>query len=100
MMEQLYTISKEKFQRCFDEWKSTGRRMLKAKWTILNNINFSFVAPLRLTVQFAGVENMLTASLQRSKTPLPPTIILDMTLNNLMVRLQSWNSGECEVPLH
>ena len=32
------------------------------------------------------LQNSLTASLQRSKTP--PTFILDMTLNNLKVRLQ------------
>ena len=33
-----------------------------------------------------GLQNTLTASLQRGK--LPPTNVLDMTLNNLMVRLQ------------
>ena len=32
---------------------------------------------------------------------LPPTIVLDMTLNNLMVRYQQyWSFGECRVPLH
>ena len=31
----------------------------------------------------------------------PPTKVLDMTLNNLMVMFQWWsNFGECEVPLH
>ena len=30
-----------------------------------------------------------------------PTSVLDMTLNNLMVRFQySWSFGECRVPLH
>ena len=33
-----------------------------------------------------GLQNTLTASLQRGKTP--PTSHLDLTLNNLMVRLQ------------
>ena len=34
------------------------------------------------------------------KTP-PPTSVLDMTLNNLMVRFQQcWSLGECRVPLH
>ena len=33
-----------------------------------------------------GLQNTLTASLQKSKTR--PTSVLDMTLNNLMVRLQ------------
>ena len=33
-----------------------------------------------------GLQNTLTASLQRDKTPL--TSVLDMTLNNLMVRFQ------------
>ena len=35
---------------------------------------------------WVGLQNTPTASLQRSKTP--PMSILDMTLNNLMVRLQ------------
>ena len=31
----------------------------------------------------------------------PPTRVLDMTLNNLMVRFQQcWSFGECEVPLY
>ena len=31
----------------------------------------------------------------------PPTSVLDMTLNNLMVRFQQcWSFGECRVPLH
>ena len=31
----------------------------------------------------------------------PPTSVLDMTLNNLMVRFQQcWSFGECGVPLH
>ena len=33
--------------------------------------------------------------------PLPPTSVLDMTLNNLMVRFQwCWGFGECGTPLH
>ena len=36
----------------------------------------------------------------RGVTP-PPTSVLDMTLNNLMVRFQQcWSFGECGVPLH
>ena len=34
-----------------------------------------------------GLQNTLTASLQRGKT-CPPISVLDMTLNNLMVRFQ------------
>ena len=31
----------------------------------------------------------------------PPTSVLDMTLNNLIVRFQQcWSFGECKVPLH
>ena len=31
----------------------------------------------------------------------PPMSVLDMTLNNLMVRFQQcWSFGECGVPLH
>ena len=37
----------------------------------------------------------------RGVWPPPPTSVLDMTLNNLMVRFQQcWNFGECGVPLH
>ena len=39
-----------------------------------------------------------TASLQRRKSP--QMSVLVMTLNNLMVRLQSWRHGKCGVPLH
>ena len=41
---------------------------------------------------------MSIASLQRSKS-LPMTV-LDMTLNHLMTRLQSWSFGECGVLLY
>ena len=41
-----------------------------------------------------------TASLQRSKTP-PPMSVLDVTLNSLMVRFRwYWSFGECGAPLH
>ena len=37
----------------------------------------------------------------RGVNMLPPSMsILDMTLNYLMLRLQSWSSGKCGVPLH
>ena len=37
----------------------------------------------------------------RGLRPPPPTSVLDMTLNNLMVRFkQCWSFGECGVPLH
>ena len=40
--------------------------------------------------------NTPTASLQRGKTS-----VLDITLNNLMVRFQQcWSFGDCGVPLH
>ena len=45
-----------------------------------------------------GLQNTLTASLQRGKHPLMS--VLDMTLNNLMARLQPCRFGECGVPLH
>ena len=37
--------------------------------------------------------------LYRVVRPPPPTRVLDMTLNYLLVRLQSWSSRECGVPL-
>ena len=46
-----------------------------------------------------GQENTPTAFLPRGKTP-PPTSVLDITLNNLMMRLQYWSFEECEIPLH
>ena len=53
-----------------------------------------FTWPSRL-----GLQNTPSASLKRSKTP--PTSVLDMTLNNLIVRLQGcWGFEECWVPLH
>ena len=46
-----------------------------------------------------GLQNTLTAHLQRGKNA--PTIVLDMTLNNLIVRFQQcWSFGECGVPLY
>ena len=39
-----------------------------------------------------------TASLKRGKTS--PCSVLDMIVNNLMARLQSWRFGECRVTLH
>ena len=45
-----------------------------------------------------GLLNTPTASLQQGP---PPTSVLDMTLNNLMVRFQQcWSFGKCGVPLH
>ena len=46
-----------------------------------------------------GLENKPSASLQRGKTP--PTSVLDLTLNNLMVRFKWWwGFGECRAPLY
>ena len=43
-----------------------------------------------------GLKNSLIASLPRGK--ITPTSVLDMTLNNLLVRLQQfWNFGKCRV---
>ena len=48
-------------------------------------------------IQYIWPQNTLTASLYCGKTP--PTSVLDMTLNNLMVRLHyCWIFGECWVP--
>ena len=38
--------------------------------------------------------------LYRVNTLSPPTSVLDMTLNHLMLRLLFWNFKECGVPLH
>ena len=63
-------------------------------FAIISFLFFIFLLPSRL-----GLKNTPTASLQRGKTP--PTSVLDMTLNNLMVRFQQcWSFGECGVPLH
>ena len=52
-----------------------------------------------LKAQLVGaVEYILTASLQRSKTS--SMSVMDMTLKHLMVKLKSWNFGECGVPPH
>ena len=49
--------------------------------------------------QLAEVVEYKTAPLQRGKTTL--IIVLDMTLNNLMVRFQwCWSFGDCGSPLH
>ena len=56
---------------------------------------------LLLSIQYSSQLRLLntqTASLQRNKTP--SMSVLDMTLNNLMVRPQSWSFGECRVPLY
>ena len=45
-----------------------------------------------------GLLNILTASLQRGKTP-RPTNVPDMTLKHLMVRFLSWSFDEYHVPL-
>ena len=45
------------------------------------------------------LQNTLTTSLQRCKTP--PMSVLDMTRNNLIVWFQKcWSFGECRVPLY
>ena len=54
-------------------------RSIKPKQTKLN----SFSGPVG-----KGLQNTLSASLQRGRTP--PTCVLDMTLNNLIVGLQLW----------
>ena len=55
--------------------------------------------PVELWPSRLGLLNTPTASLQRSKTP--TTGVLDMTLNNLMVRFHlCWSFGECGVSRH
>ena len=45
-------------------------------------------------LSWLGLYNTLTASLQGGETPLPATSVLDMTLNNLMLRFQwCWSFG-------
>ena len=52
-----------------------------------------------MLAQSAGAVEYTDASLQRGKNP--PTSVLDMTLNNLMVRFQQCRSfGECGIPLY
>ena len=46
-----------------------------------------------------GLWNMVTAPLKRDKA-LSPTSVLDMKLNHLIVRLQSWKFEECAVSFH
>ena len=41
---------------------------------------------------------MQTASLQRGKTPLRQTYVLDMTLNHLMVRFWVWTFNNVKYP--
>ena len=66
----------------------------RVKWFQLFQSNKYNSLPSQL-----GLQNTLTAPLKRGKTPLMS--VLDMTLNNLMVRIQQcWSFGECGVPLH
>ena len=59
-----------------------------------NHCSPLFTGPVGLELQ-----NTLTASLQRGKTP--PTSVLDIIENNLMMRLQyCWSFRECRVTIH
>ena len=74
-------------------WNNTGFRLC---WVCVDTIIWIYymeVWPSRL-----GQQNTQTSSLQKSKSP--PTSVLDMILNNPMVRLQKcWSFGECGVSL-
>ena len=69
--------------------------------TINNTVTFMFYRLLVLwqNLNRLGLQNTPTVSLQKRQEP-HPISVLDMTLNNLMIRLQSWSVGECRVPLH
>ena len=65
-----------------------------------DNATLQTSSDLCVLPSWLGLKNTLTASLQRGETPLP-TSVLDMTLNNLIVRFeQCWSFGEYGVPLH
>ena len=56
-----------------------------------------FCETAELLPSWLGLSNTPTTSLQT----LPPISVLDMTLNNLMVRFQwFWSFGECKTPIH
>ena len=80
----------------FIRWKYIPNRLLfkSSSRVISSTLIFQHRWPNRL-----GLQNTPTASLQRGNTP--PTSVLHMTLNNLMVRFQQYCSfGECGVPLY
>ena len=88
-------------------WNLRDRKILQVSETLLNilaNLNIAvvwmvFILPLILEISWLEQWNTLTASLQRDKTS-PPMSVLDMTLSNLMVRLQRGKFEECGIPLH
>ena len=75
---------------------SNIRYVSRVKYSISEKgVTPSLFLPSRLELQ-----NTPTASLQRGKTP-TPTSVLDMTLNNQMVKFQQcWSFGEYGIPLY
>ena len=65
-------------------------------YQLLHTINLS----INQLAQSAGAVEYTDCFSAEGYDP-PPTSVLDMTLNNLMVRFQqSWSFEECGVPLH
>ena len=75
-----------------DEWRVSGKSMLTAQHdcVCVDLCPVGWGCKIHQLLLCWGV-----------RPPPPPTSVLDMTLNNLMVRFQQcWSFGECGVPLH
>ena len=89
------------FQKFIQFYRYGGMQLCTSKLNCLDVLLFLFNF-FFYPAQLAGAaeQNTPTVSLQRGKTTPPSTSVLDMTLNQLMVRLQSWSSGAYRVLLH
>ena len=53
---------------------------------------YIFISPVRCDCRIHRLLHLC-----RGVSPLPPTSVLDMALDNMIVRLQPWRFGECGV---
>ena len=66
---------------------------LNSGWVIIT------IKIIYTTAQSAGAIEY-TDDISAEEQQSAPTSVLDMTLNHLIVRLQSWSFGECRVTFH
>ena len=87
-------------------WNNAEQKYQKYIWRYHHDIYKQFF--IRILKHFktinlaqsAGAVEYTNCTSARGKTP-SPTSVLDMTLNNLMVRFQwCWDFGKCRAPLH
>ena len=63
-------------------------------------IESDFNIKLDIALSAGAVEYANCTSAEEKDPPTATMSVLDMTLNHLIVKLQSWSFGECGVPLH